>query len=79
MESLWLKSHHVILNMKVGDMFLSGGRNVMCIKRTPNRIYLSTGDLITIKRCDNFYYLQGKKVEQILRDIEGFLVYKIHS
>jgi hypothetical protein len=79
MESLWLKAHHVILDMKVGDMFSSGGRTIMCMKRTPQRIYLSNGNCITIKHSDNFYYLSGKHVNQILRDIEGFLAYKIHS
>lgn len=79
MESLWLKSHHIILDMKVGDFFLSGGRNIMCIKRTPKRIYLSSGDCITISKSDNFHYLSGKNISQILRDVEGYLVYKIHA
>lgn len=79
MESLWLKAHHVILDMKVGDMFRTGGRTIMCIKRTPHRISLSNGNCITIKKTENFYYLSGKNVNQILRDIEGFLIYKIHS
>jgi hypothetical protein len=79
MENLWLKSHHIILNMKVGDFFITGGRNMCVIKRTEKRIFFSNGDCITIRKCDNFYYLSGKNVSQILRDIEGFLVYQKHD
>jgi hypothetical protein len=78
MHSLWIKSHHVILDMKIGDMYVSGGRTIMCVKRTPHRIYLSSGDCITIKKSETFYHLSGKNISQILRDIEGYLLYKIH-
>ena len=27
----------------------------------------------------SFKYLDGKSINQILRDIEGFLIYKIHT
>jgi hypothetical protein len=80
MENLWLKSHHIVLDMKVGDFYLSGGHKVSVIERTKMRIRFSNGNLITIKNSQyGFYHLVGKNVNQILRDIEGQLVFLKHD
>lgn len=80
MENLWIKSHETILDMKVGDFYLSGGRKVSVIKRTPMRIHFSNGDIVTIKKSKfGFYHLVGKNVNQILRDMEGYFVFLKHD
>lgn len=73
--------------MKVGDIF----DTYECIKRTPTKIYLNNGLTIRYHYYDsnNFYIASNKKIKvgrksvdyinQILRDIEGWLVYNIHS
>lgn len=79
MENLWMKSHHIILDMKVGDFYHSGGQQVTVTRRTPNRIYFSNGNIVTIKKSHyGFTHLVGKNVNQILRDIEGYLVFLKH-
>lgn len=79
MENLWTKAHQFILDCKIGDYYMSGGDKVSCIKRTPMRIYFSNGYCITIKKSKyGFYHLVGKRVDQILRDIEGYLIFLIH-
>lgn len=75
-----MKSHHIILDMKVGDFYMSGGGQVSVVKRTPKRIYFSNGNIVTIKKSQyGFYHLVGKNVNQILRDIEGYLVFLKHD
>ena len=72
------------MNFKQSEMFLlslnvgEGYNDVVINRRTKKRIYLSNGSIIHIKKCNTFHYLDGKNVKQILRDIEGFLVYKVH-
>jgi len=80
MENLWLKSHNIILDMKVGDFYETGDHRVSVIKRTPHRIHFSNGYVVTISKSSyGFYHLMGKKVNQILRDMEGYLVFLKHS
>ena len=79
MENYWIKSHITLLEMKVGDYYLSGGNKMIITKKTKRRIYFSDGSLVTIKKLNDFFYLNGKNINQILRDIEGYLIYKIHS
>lgn len=80
MENLWTKANHTLVTMKVGDFYLSGGKKVSVIKRTPMRVYFSNGDIVTIKKSKfGFYYLVGKNVNQILRDIEGYFLFLIHD
>lgn len=82
----WDRAHIELYNSKEGDE----GGNIKVIKRTPKKIYLESGLIITIKSSKyGFNYLNSKcnkrgnksypVVNQILRDIEGFLVYKIHA
>jgi len=53
--------------------------DVIVLRRTPKRIYLSNGFIINIRDCDNFKYLDGKNIKQLLRDMEGYKLLKIHS
>jgi hypothetical protein len=85
-----LQSNLFLYEGKVGDYYLSGGKKVEITKRTNKRIYLSSGVIISIKKLtNNFIYLDSKSVirnnrsypivHQVLRDIEGYLLYRIHS
>ena len=80
MENLWTKAHKFILDSKVGDFYLSGGDKVSVIKRTPKKIHFSNGNIVTITKSKfGFFYLTGKKIDTILRDIEGHFLYLIHT
>ena len=80
MENLWIKAHEFILESKCGDYYMDGDNKISVIRRTPKKIYLSNKKLITIKKSEfGFYYLSGKYVEQILRDIEGYFVFLKHD
>ena len=88
---MWIKANNFLFDMKVGDYYLtSSTTKVECVKRTPKKIYLSNNVIISIKQLRNgYFYLDSRSVvrhnksypivNQILRDIEGFLIYKIHS
>jgi hypothetical protein len=83
MENLWLKAHHFILDSKVDDFYMSGDKKVSVVKRSPKRIYFSNGEIISMKtvkgNVHDFFYLSGKNINNVLRDIEGYFIYKIHS
>jgi hypothetical protein len=79
-----------IYDAKVGDFYLSGGNKVEVTKRTEKRIYFSNDVIVTIKTLPNgMLYLTSKSVvrnnkpypvvNQMIRDIEGYLLYLIHS
>ena len=85
-----IQANLFLYNGVVGDYYLSGGKKVEITKRTNKRIYLSSGIIINIKKLtDGSSYLSSKSiirnnksypiVNQVLRDIEGYLLYKIHS
>lgn len=79
MKDLWLSAHEFIISSKVGDYYEVGNNKIVITKRTSNRIYFSNGNIVTIKSSQyGFKYLVGKNVMNILRDIEGYMVYKIH-
>jgi hypothetical protein len=63
-----------LLSLNVGE----GYNDVVLTKRTKKRIYLSNGNIVHIKNGGEFLYLDGKCINQILRDIEGYMVYLIH-
>jgi hypothetical protein len=75
------------MNFKNAEMYLlslnvgEGYNNVVVTKRTSKRIYLSNNVIVHIKDCGGFKYLdaKGNTIKQILRDIEGFLIYLIHA
>ena len=80
MENLWTKAHQFILDSNIGDYYMSGDKNVSVVRRSPKRIYLSNGELITIKKSsEGFYYLGGRNVNQVLRDIEGYFIFLKHD
>lgn len=80
MENLWKSAHMFIFNSKVGDFYYSGQDKIVVIKRTPRRIHFSNGKIITIQKSKSkeFLFFNGKYVNQILRDVEGYLLYLIH-
>ena len=86
----WNEANIFLFNMKEGDSYKTSTTDeVKCVKRTKNRITLSNGVNVTIKEIDGYKYLWSKSavrskksyqvVDQVLRDIEGYLVYKIHT
>lgn len=80
MENLWHKAHQFILDSKVGDFYESGGNIIYITKRTPKRIHLSNGVTITISKSKfGFFFFKNDKVNQILRDIEGYLLFQVHT
>jgi hypothetical protein len=80
MENLWSKAHRFIFDSKVGDFYMQGDKKVSVVRRSPKRIYFSNGELVSIKNSGyGFYHLTGRNVNQVLRDIEGYFVFQIHS
>ena len=88
--NLNLESNLFLYNGKVGDYYLSGEEKIEITKRTPKRIYYANGVIVSIKTTPNgMKYLSSKSVvshnksypivDQMIRDIEGYLIYKIHS
>jgi len=84
-----LQANLFIYNAKVGDSYLSGGNKVEVTKRTEKRIHFSNGVIVSIKTLSNgMKYLTSKSVVrnnksypvvgQMIRDIEGYLLYLIH-
>ena len=78
-----VEANKFLIELKVGE----GYNNVIVTKRTKNRIYFSEGTIIHIKKLNNgLLYLDSKSIKknnrsypivhQVLRDIEGWLVYK---
>jgi len=65
-----------LLSLNVGE----GYNDVVVVKKTKKRIHLSNGKIVSIKNGGGFLYLDSAKngISQILRDIEGYLIYKIH-
>jgi hypothetical protein len=85
-----IQANLFIYDAKVGDFYLSGGNKVEVTKRTEKRIYFSNGVIVSIKTLPNgMKYLSSKSVVrnnkpypvvgQMIRDIEGYLLYLIHS
>lgn len=85
--NLNLEANLFIYEAKVGDFYLSGGDKVEVLKRTEKRIYYSNNVIVSIKKLPNgMKYLSSKcvvrnnrsypVVDQMIRDIEGYLIYK---
>lgn len=68
-----------LMNLKVGEVI----GEYKLISRTPKRITLQdsqgTKFIISIKNGDGFIYLNSKKLDWVLREIEGYEIMKIHS
>jgi hypothetical protein len=84
-----LQANLFIYDAKVGDFYLSGENKIEVTKRTEKRIHFSNGVTVTIKTLPNgMIYLTSKSVVrnnksypvvgQMIRDIEGYLLYLIH-
>jgi len=84
-----LQANLFIYDAKVGDFYLSGGNKIEVTKRTEKKIHFSNGVIVTIKTLPNgMLYLTSKSVVrknkpypvvgQMIRDIEGYLLYLIH-
>jgi hypothetical protein len=75
-----LEANKFLFEIKVGQ----GYNNVTVTKRTKKRIHFSNGTIVHIKKLKNgLLYLDSKLnnkkypiINQVLRDIEGWLVYK---
>jgi hypothetical protein len=87
---MFTKAHIFLYELKEGQgYFKSVDDQVTCVKRTKKRIYLSNGVIVHLKKRNGMLYfasaclVRGHKryeyVMQVLRDIEGYLVYLIHS
>ena len=75
-----VEANKFLFELNVGE----GYNNVVVNKRTKKRIHLSNGAIVHIKTLENgLLYLDSKLnsksypvINQILRDIEGYLIYK---
>ena len=86
----WTKAHMFLYYLQEGQGYkTSVDTEVTCIKRTNKKIVLSNGVIVHLKKKNGNEYLHSASivhkhkryeyVNQILRDIEGYLVYLIHS
>lgn len=86
----WIDAHNFLFDIKPGEGYYTSTDSVVtCTKRTKKRIHLSNGVIITIKEYNGMKYLHsgGFKrnnkhypyIDQVLRDIEGYLIFKIHE
>ena len=84
-----LQAQLFLYNGKVGDFYMDGDNKISITKRTPKKIYLSNGVIVNIKKTkNNVLYLDSRGVRhknrtyplvnQIIRDIEGYFLYKLH-
>lgn len=68
-----------LMNLKVGEKI--GGFEL--IARSPKKITLQDSEgakfIISIKNGEGFIYLNSKKLDWVLREIEGHEIMKIHS
>ena len=91
-NSLWIQAHQFLLSMKEEDRYkVSTDKEIVCLKRTQNKIHLSNGVTVSLKKIkgtDLFYLTSNKSItrstrrynliDQILRDIEGWMIYNRH-
>jgi hypothetical protein len=85
-----VEANRFMYGSKVGDFYMVGQEKIEVVKRTPKRIHFSNGNIVSIKTLSNgMMYLSSRSVvshnksypivDQMIRDIEGYLIYKIHS
>jgi len=86
----YTKAHLFLYHLKKGKGYKTSTEDkVVCVKRTKKKIVLSNGVIIHLKEKNGMKYfasaslVRGYKryeyLSQILRDIEGYLTYKIHA
>mgnify|MGYP003349543510 CR=1 FL=1 len=91
MIDTWSLSHRFILSLEEGDTFFLGEKEHKVIKRSLSKItLLIDGEKfnVLLKKCNDFFYLHSKSVKtgnrsyplinQLLRDIEGYIIYLNH-
>ena len=87
---LYTKAHIFLYYLKEGKGYKTSSNNkIVCVKRTEKKIVLSNGVIVHLKEKNGLKYLdtasfvKGYKryeyLNQILRDIEGYLSYKIQT
>lgn len=87
---LYTKAHIFLYYLKEGKGYKTSTDNkVVCVKRTKKKIVLSNGIIVHLKEKNGMKYLatasfvKGYKryeyLNQILRDIQGYLSYKIQT
>jgi hypothetical protein len=85
-----VEANRFIYGSKVGDFYMVGQDKIEVVKRTPKRIHFSNGVVVSIRLLSNgMNYLSSRSVvshnksypivNHMIRDIEGYLIYKIHS
>jgi hypothetical protein len=85
-----VEANRFIYGSKVGDFYMVGQDKIEVVKRTTKRIHFSNGVVVSIRTLSNgMNYLSSRSVvshnksypivDQMIRDIEGYLIYKIHS
>lgn len=74
MNQMWIEAQRYIFDLEVGN----GYNDVTLVKRTKKRLNFSNGNIVHIKKLGNLFYLdaRGNTINQIVRDVEGYLVYK---
>ncbi len=87
---MFTKAHLFLYYIKEGKGYkTSTDSNVVCVKRTNKKICLSNGVIVHLKEKNGMLYfatasiVRGYKryeiLNQILRDIEGYLIYKLQT
>jgi hypothetical protein len=86
----WTQSHIFLFELKEGKGYKTSTDNkVVCVKRTKKKIYLSNNIIIHLKKRNGMKYLASggfakyhKRYEylnQVLCDIEVYIICKTHS
>jgi hypothetical protein len=71
MENLSIVSHQFILDSKVGDYYMVGDNKISIIRKTKGMVHFSNGEIVGIRKLGfGRFYLHGKNINQILKDIE---------
>jgi hypothetical protein len=86
----YTKAHMFLYYLKEGKGYKTSVHSkIICVKRTNKKIVLSNGVKIHLKKKNGMLYfysasvVRGNKryeyLEQVLRDIQGYLIYKLHA
>jgi hypothetical protein len=87
---MFTKAHLFLYHLKKGKGYkTSVDTKVVCVKRTKKKIYLSNGVIVHMKEKNGMLYFAAASIvrgykrfdilNQILRDIEGYLIYKLQT
>ena len=87
---MFTKAHMFLYYLKEGKGYKTSIESkVVCVKRTKKKIFLSNGVIVHLKKKNGMLYFSSASIirgykryeilNQILRDIEGYLIYKLHT